>query len=121
MIKYTKKFPKHVALSLKEREGLNYFAARLKGDLDNSLIEVKLYGSRARGDAGPNSDIDVLVVLKKDSERKKMAVYDRSVETLRKYGVLLSEHIMNEKQYLYEKKLPSLFLQFVEREGISLL
>jgi len=30
------------------------------------LVEVVLYGSQARGDAGDGSDIDVLVVLKDD-------------------------------------------------------
>jgi len=98
-----------------------YFAKNVKRDLKDRLIALMLYGSRARGNARQNSDIDVLVVLKGDSRDGKDIVIDWDVKTLLKYEVLLSERIMSEKQYEYEKNLPSLFMQFVEREGISLL
>lgn len=120
-MKEQKRIPKRVSLTQKQRESLYYFTTRLKRDLKNSLIEVVLYGSRARGNARPNSDIDVLVVLKRDSRRAKDIVYDLSSKILLKYETLLSERIMNEKQYQYEKNLPSLFMQFVKHDGVSLI
>ena len=38
------------------------YAGLLRGALDENLVSVVLFGSVARGEAGPDSDIDVLVV-----------------------------------------------------------
>ena len=40
--------------------------SRLEGLYGDRLVKLILYGSQARGDAEPDSDIDVLVVLKGD-------------------------------------------------------
>jgi predicted nucleotidyltransferase len=67
------------ALELFERD-----ARRSYGD---DLLKIVLFGSRARGDAGPDSDIDVAVVLKdirdRGSERNRLAdiAYDAITET----------------------------------------
>jgi uncharacterized protein len=45
-------------------EILNKFREGLASILGSKLEAVYLYGSRARGDAHPDSDIDVLVILK---------------------------------------------------------
>jgi predicted nucleotidyltransferase len=56
------------------------------------FVGLWLYGSQARGEAGPESDIDVLLVLT-HSERPVLEV-DRCVDILAdmnlRYGVLLS-------------------------------
>jgi len=114
------KLNKQATLTPKQKQGLLYFSESVKKSLKDKIVDLKLYGSRARGDAHPNSDIDVLVVLKRKSERSKNKVYDISTEALQKYDTLLSVHIMSEKSYNFERELPSLFMQFVENEGISL-
>jgi len=43
---------------------LQQLRAGLEAQYGDRLDRVLLYGSRARGDAGPESDVDVLVVLK---------------------------------------------------------
>lgn len=40
------------------------YRARLERLYGPRLVKLVLFGSRARGDAGPDSDIDVLIVLK---------------------------------------------------------
>src|SRR5438876_12126834 len=45
------------------------FVRRLRRDLPANIIDVRLFGSEARGDATPESDIDVLVVVEPDDQR----------------------------------------------------
>ena len=60
--------------------------ARLKDKYVDRLRGVVLYGSEARGEAGPDSDIDVLVLLEgpvdlgRDLETNLEALYPLSVE-----------------------------------------
>lgn len=61
-----------VVLAVQKFENLNEKMASILGELrqclealyGDHLIKMVLYGSQARGDARPDSDIDVLIVLK---------------------------------------------------------
>jgi predicted nucleotidyltransferase len=48
-----------------ERAAVKELAAGLKALYGNNLSRLILFGSKARGDFDPESDIDILVVLKK--------------------------------------------------------
>lgn len=50
-------------LSPSERAALDAFAARVRAELGPDLLELKLFGSRARGTGHEHSDLDVLVVV----------------------------------------------------------
>ena len=49
-------------------EAAEEFTRRLKAELGEELDAVVLYGSVARGDAGPDSDVNVLVVARETKE-----------------------------------------------------
>ncbi|MGA7981427.1 MAG: nucleotidyltransferase domain-containing protein [Chromatiaceae bacterium] len=77
-----------------------------------------LYGSQARGDAGPESDIDLLLVLA-DPQRPALEI-DRIVDILAdfnlRYGVLLSVLPVAEP-WLQEGSGP--FWRQVRAEGVA--
>lgn len=85
----------------------------------DNLMSLVLFGSQARGDAKPDSDIDVLVVLKEkntqDDRHKKMIdfISDLCIE----YGVLVSCVYVSESQFKQEK---SPLLLNIHQEGILL-
>ena len=58
-----------------------------------------LYGSRARGDARPDSDYDLLILL--DKEHVSMDDYDRYMIPLSDLGLSVGEDI---RAHLYTKK-----------------
>ncbi|MDD5088656.1 MAG: nucleotidyltransferase domain-containing protein [bacterium] len=90
--------------------------AELYGERLEKLI---LFGSQARGDAEPDSDIDVLVVLRGDDDvpAEDERCTDIVVDMNLKYGLLVSLVHMSSRQY-HSRKSP--LLLNVRREGIAL-
>jgi predicted nucleotidyltransferase len=58
--------------------GLTEFVKRLRRSLSGNVLDVRLFGSEARGEATLESDIDVLVVVQPESERA--ALEDRVID-----------------------------------------
>lgn len=86
----------------------------------DGLYLIELFGSCARGEHQPDSDIDLLVVLKDQKLRGRMLdVVDSAMEAV-DYKELLSPVIMNLKHYQKIKKLNSDFYYFLEKEGKTL-
>jgi len=107
-------------MSLVELEGLR---AELKEGLHrlygDRLRGIFLYGSFARGEAGGDSDVDVLVVL--DRIERYAAEVDRTSELISrvslKYGVSISRVFIEERDWL-EKHTS--FLDHVRAEAVAL-
>jgi predicted nucleotidyltransferase len=106
-------------LTEKERQAVKELIDELKKLYGDNLSCVILYGSKARGDATEDSDIDILVVLKNiqnfSLERKK--VKEISWRLSYKYDLLLSIIIRSEQEYM-RKDTP--LLMNIEKEGIVL-
>ena len=62
------------------------FARRLRSALGSELVRVILFGSAARGDYGPGSDLDVLVVVGEDAERAREAVFSAARHLMKELG-----------------------------------
>lgn len=83
--------------------------------------EAILYGSEARGDARPDSDVDVLILMDKervsleDESRITDGLYEIELET----GVMINPKLITRKQWDLASKF-TLFYKNVMREGIAL-
>jgi predicted nucleotidyltransferase len=96
------------------------FVRRLAERIDSERFQVILFGSRARGDADEESDLDLLVRLKEnDSECAVKAVVSHiACDLTLEYGVLVAAFVADE-QFLNQRKGFS-FLETVEKEGVPL-
>lgn len=87
----------------------------------NPDIQVILYGSEARGESKAGSDIDLLILLDKDSispmeeDRITAPIYDLEIET----GTIISPVVMTRKAWEAAKK-KTFFYYNVMRDGILL-
>lgn len=81
--------------------------------------EMILFGSRARGDAEPDSDMDVLVVLEGDADSEA----DRYVshcawEACYEHGIVLSPVVFSRTEWDEGPERESLLAIAVRREGV---
>jgi len=104
-----------------ESDELRAILAELRHSLDalyrDRLAQMVLFGSQARGDAEPGSDIDVLVVLKgqvqpgEEIARTSEIVSDLSL----RFNQVISCVFMDEQRYMHRN---GPLLRNVRREGV---
>jgi len=85
-----------------------------------NIASLRLFGSKARGDYYKESDIDILIVLKRATKKDKKLVLTMTVEMLLEYGINISPHIYSLKEFDYFNKVPSPFMQILQRESVTL-
>jgi len=108
-----------VKLTEKERMVVERFSSKLKSALGKNLILIKLIGSKARGDFGSESDIDILIIVN-DYLSYKEKVIDILYNIDPYYESKISPIIYSEFEYKKNKELESPFIIKVEKEGINL-
>jgi predicted nucleotidyltransferase len=115
--------PSHVAsdLSEEERRTLADFVRGLRTLFDGQVQSVILFGSRARGEAEPDSDMDVVVVLSTADAQTVRQVRHLAVEVWLKHDIYLSTRVWSEPQWRRLGELQTLLYQNIRKDGIDLL
>ncbi len=108
-----------MALSPEEKSALTQFKADLERLLSNQLIELKLFGSKARGDDQPDSDIDVLVIVTDDDWRICDVVYGIATDILLQADISISPKVISKNQLEQLKKEDTFFLRNISRDAIT--
>ena len=90
------------------------------GKVKQKIQAVYLFGSRARGTERPDSDYDLLLVVREDfSLSDKEKLYDRVVDILLETGRLVSLKVFKEKKFQRLCALGTPFIENILKEGIK--
>ena len=76
--------------SLLESSALSEFAARTRERFGQRLVELRLFGSRARGEGHADSDLDLLVLVDGLTRDDRRAVQDLAFDIGLASGLVLS-------------------------------
>ena len=86
---------RRVKLKSKDAAALEEFVEQVRAVLGNSLIELKLFGSKAAGRDQPESDIDVLVAVEEGGVEVEDEVLDIAFDINLKHEVYISPRVID--------------------------
>ena len=112
-------------LTLDERFVLDDFVRRLKEHYGDRLERAAVFGSRARGDVGIDSDIDVLIVLRvgaaaEGPEERVVWELLTAARTRGRGHVPISPAVFSIERFVELRDRERRFALDAEREGIRL-
>jgi predicted nucleotidyltransferase len=103
------------------RQALAEFVRRLRGSLAENIVDIRLFGS-ARGNATPESDLDVLVVVQPDSSRVQLEdrVIDIAFDVNLAFNVYISPRVVTPAILNQPVWSTTAFIKNVTRESTPL-
>lgn len=107
-------------LSGHERQAVDVFVQRLYSRFGDRVRSAVLFGSKARGDAGPESDIDLLVALADDDPRLRSEVRRLAARVSLEYNLLLSVRAVSRSQWAELARYRFPLYRAIVSEGIDL-
>jgi predicted nucleotidyltransferase len=105
-------------LTASEQRALREFVAYLQKRIAKQVKYVALFGSKARGDSGRDSDIDVLVILRGEDRQLRREILIQAARLSLKYDVYLSPRVIGAERW--EQMRGFSLYQSVQREAMSL-
>ena len=98
------------------------FVRRVRSVLRNRVVDIRLFGSVARGDAQPDSDIDILVVVEPEDERIRLErqTADIAFDVNMEHDVFISPCVLTAAMLADPVWGRTPFLTAVHREGVAL-
>ncbi|HLF17117.1 MAG TPA: nucleotidyltransferase domain-containing protein [Candidatus Thermoplasmatota archaeon] len=108
-----------LAVSEPVRGALGRFMKEVQQRAGDRIIEVVLYGSVARGQPGPESDVDLLVRWRGAEAEGRAVMAGVTTRIFLDTGVLLSTHVFSSERWNRIAELQTAFHENVAREGIS--
>lgn len=98
------------------------FKNRIGKEIHGHIRSMRVFGSRARGNAAPNSDMDILILVDKNDPALEAAIDEVAYRVMwdSDFNPILSVKVMEATRYEDFLKRDFSFYRNVNREGISI-
>jgi predicted nucleotidyltransferase len=108
-----------MALNTEEKSALKSFKKHLEDTLGERFVELKLFGSKARGDDNLQSDLDVLTVVTDEDWHISDTVYGIATDILIQTSICISPKVISQKRFERLSKENDSFVRNVERDAVA--
>jgi uncharacterized protein len=99
------------------KNAIKKFSKNAKNILKDNLLDILVYGSVARGEAKQDSDVDIIVVVKRNAFKTQMRLASLAFDILMETGEYISVQTLKSK----DLKRDTIFLHNVRRDSIHAL
>lgn len=111
-----------MSLTAAEQQALDAHMEALRKAFGERLERVILYGSKARGDDHPESDVDVLAVLRDEVTRDDMrAAAYLGADGIMDRGVYVQTLLLSRHEFEHPPGMVAFIVADAEEEGVLLL
>lgn len=107
-------------LRLDERRALQELAEWLRAHFGRRLVDLRLFGSRARSEGHEDSDLDVLVVVDGMSGDERLAIWFFSGKLQARHEVTVSTFTVSAERWHELVRERRAIVRDIERDGIPL-
>jgi predicted nucleotidyltransferase len=108
-------------LSSNELAAVEECTRRMVSSLQGELCHLWLFGSKTRGDFGPDSDIDLLVVVRNLQRDIRRQIRHIGADCSLEYDVLFNTHILTLPQWDYLERHQGTLWSEIQRDGVALM
>lgn len=109
-----------VLLTTKERQAIRTFLDRLRKRFPGEILRATLFGSKARGDSSPWSDIDVLLIVREESWPLRGEISTVAADVSLEYDILIGPRVIGQERWERMKQHCFGLYQNIVAEGIPL-
>jgi predicted nucleotidyltransferase len=103
-----------------ESVAIREFVAGVRSLLGIELREVRLFGSRARGEGTPESDVDLALIVTPEGRARRHEVYNLAFDVGLRHGVQLAPTVITERQLADLRARERRFARDLDEEGTRL-
>ncbi len=107
-------------LRVDERRALTGYVAFLQRRFGNRIRDLRLFGSRARGEGHEESDLDVLVVIDGLTTKERREVWEYSGDLLLAHEVMVGGLATSTADWQQLRDMGRRIVREIERDGIPL-
>jgi len=103
-----------------EQQAVSKFIELLRQHYPERVLQTAIFGSKARGDSMPWSDIDILVVVDHEDWQFSHAISDLAADVSLEHDVLIEPRVIGQERWERMKQRRFGLYQNVAAEGIPL-
>ena len=107
-------------LSLPEQTALQDFLGRLQQQFPRQILAVTLFGSRARGEAQADSDVDLVVIIPQEDKNLCHAIRNVAADVSLEYGLYLSTRVWSLAHWQRLAEIKTGLYRGIQSDGITL-
>lgn len=103
-----------------QREAISRYLAILREKYKDQISKVIIFGSVARGESDPESDIDLLIVTTNGDRKLRDEISMACFDIILKTNVILSPLVMDGETYEWHKNYRDPLYNKIQMDGIDL-
>ena len=103
-----------------DQAAIKDYVARIRGRFPNRILAVTLFGSKARGDADAESDIDLLVMVDAEDREFRSELWRIASDVSLDYNVVLSARVFGRDRWAEARRIRLPLYRAIVADGVPL-